>query len=59
MVIFRYLQAKTTGFQQSFPHFPQWKMWMDESGEKWWKMGIEERIKQYKEKGYHLTSLCR
>ena len=25
-------------FQQSFPHFPQWKRWMGKSGEKWWKM---------------------
>ena len=25
-------------FQQSFPHFPQWKRWMDKSGEEWWKM---------------------
>ena len=29
-------------FQQSFPHFPQWKRWIDKSGEKWWKTEGEQ-----------------
>ena len=37
-----YLQAKMASFQQSFPHFPQGSKWIDKSGEKWWKMGIEK-----------------
>ena len=30
--------GERVSFPQVFPHFPQWKRWMDKSGEKWWKM---------------------
>lgn len=41
-VILGYLQAKVKSFPQNYPHFPQFRRWMDKSGEKWWKMEGEQ-----------------
>lgn len=38
VLIYGVFISERESFPQVFPHFPQWKRWMDKSGEKWWKM---------------------